>query len=313
MVADFNGTYHAILGRPALTKFIVVPHYSYLVLKMPTKHGVLTLRGNVYTAYTCEEIGFKVAKATDLSICMEQTLVTATKTPANHLEIPELQAPCKSIKSKDHKEIQLVDDDSSKTTLIGANLDPKYKDTLIRFLRDNISVFAWKPADMPGVPRHLIEHSLIVLKTAKPIKQKLRWFAHDKKEAIRVEVTWLLVVGFIKEVYHPEWLANPVLVHKKNNEWRMCVNYTDLNKHCPKDPFSLSCIDEVVDSTAGCELLSFLDCYSGYHQIALNKDDQIKTSFITPFGAYCYMTMPFRLKNARATYQRAIQNYLQTR
>ena len=87
----------------------------------------------------------------------------------------------------------------------------------------------------------------------------------------------------------------------------MCVDYTDLNKHCPKDPFGLPRIDKVVDSTAGCELLSFLDCYSGYHQISLKKEDQIKTSFITPFGAYCYTTMSFGLKNARATYQRAIQ------
>jgi hypothetical protein len=159
---------------------------------------------------------------------------------------------------------------------------------------------------MPGVPLHLIEHSLNVSKIARPIKQKLRWFTRDKKEVIRAEVTRLLAARFIKEVYHPDWLANSVLVRKKNNEWRMCVDYTDLNKHCPKDPFDLPRIDEVVDSTAGCELLSFLDCYSGYHQIALNKDDQIKTSFITPFDAYCYMTMSFGLKNAGATYQRAI-------
>jgi hypothetical protein len=86
-----------------------------------------------------------------------------------------------------------------------------------------------------------------------------------QKEVIRIEVTWLLAAGFIKEVYHPEWLANPVLVRKKNNEWRMCVDYTDLNKHCPKNPFGLPHIDEVVDSTAGYELLSFLDCYYGYH------------------------------------------------
>ena len=91
------------------------------------------------------------------------------------------------------------------------------------------------------------------------------------KEAIRVEIKQLLAAGFIKEVYHPEWLANPVLVQKKNKEWRMCVDYTDLNKHCPKDPFGLPQIDEVVDSTAGCELLSFLYCYSGYHQISLKK------------------------------------------
>ena len=78
-----------------------------------------------------------------------------------------------------------------------------------------MEVFAWKPSDMPGVPRNLIEHSLNVNNKAKPFKQKLRQFARDKKEAIRVEVTWLLAAGFIKEVYHPEWLANPVLVRKR--------------------------------------------------------------------------------------------------
>jgi hypothetical protein len=75
-------------------------------------------------------------------------------------------------------------------------------------------------------------------------------------------------------VYHSEWLANPVLVLKKNNnEWRMCVDYTDLNKHWPKDPFALLRIDNYIDSTAGCVLLSFLNCYSGYHQIALKEED----------------------------------------
>ena len=91
----------------------------------------------------------------------------------------------------------------------------------------------------------------------------------------------------------------------------MCVDYTDLNNHCPKDPFPLPCIDHVVDSMAGCVLLSFLDCYSGYHQIALKESDQEKTSFITPFGTYCYNTMTFGLKNAGATYQKAIQRCLQ--
>ena len=151
---------------------------------------------------------------------------------------------------------------------------------------------------MPGVPREKIEHSLNVSPTAEPINQKLRRFAPDKKEAIRVEIKQLLATGFIKEVYHPEWLANLVLIQKKNKEWRVCVDYSDLNKHCLKDPFGLPQIDEVVDSTAGCELLSFLNCYSSYHQISLKEDNQIKTSFITPFSAYCYTTMSFGLKNA---------------
>jgi hypothetical protein len=160
---------------------------------------------------------------------------------------------------------------------------------------------------MPGVPRELIEHSLNVHAQAVPKKQHLRRFPQDKHEAIKREIAKLLAAGFIKEVIHLEWVANPVLVKKKNNEWRMCVDYTDLNKHCPKDHFGLLRIDQVVDSTVGCVLLCFLDCYLGYHQITLKEEDQIKTAFITPFGTYAYKTMSFGLKNAEATYQHAIQ------
>ena len=115
---------------------------------------------------------------------------------------------------------------------------------------------------MPGVPTELIEHALKVDPKATPKKQRLQRFSPDKREAIKKELAKLLAAGFIKEVYHPDWLANPVLVQKtNNNEWRMCVNYTDLNKHCPKDPFGLPRIEQVIDSTVGCVLLSFLDCY----------------------------------------------------
>jgi hypothetical protein len=130
---------------------------------------------------------------------------------------------------------------------------------------------------MPGVPRELAEHKLNVYPQARPIRQKLHRFTPDKREAIRAELARLVAAGFIREVLHPEWLANPVLVLKKNKvDWRMCVDYTDLNKHCPKDPFGLPRIDQVVDSTAGCSVLSFLDCYSRYHQISLAKEDEEK-------------------------------------
>jgi hypothetical protein len=156
---------------------------------------------------------------------------------------------------------------------------------------------------MPGVPRRLIEHSLNVDPKATPKRQQLRRFTDDRWDAIKKELVKLLATDFIREVFHPEWLANPILVRKKNsNEWRMCVDYTDLNKHCPKDPFGLPRIDQVIDSMAGCDLLYFLDCYSGCHQIAIKEDDQEKTAFITPFGAYCYTTMSIRLKNVGATY-----------
>ena len=145
-------------------------------------------------------------------------------------------------------------------------------------------------------------HSLDVRAESKPVKQCLRRFAEEKRRAIGEEIHKLLVAGFIKEVFHLEWLANPILVKKKSGKWRMCVDYTSLNKACPKNPFQLPRINQIVDSTAGCETLSFLDAYSGYHQIKMKESDQLATSFITPFRMFCYVTMPFGLKNAGATY-----------
>ena len=116
---------------------------------------------------------------------------------------------------------------------------------------------------MPGVPREFAEHSLHVKPDAKPVKQPLHRFAEERRRAIGEEIARLLAAGFIMEVYHPDWLVNPVLVLKKNKMWCMCIDYTSLNKACPKDPFALPRIDQVIDSTAGCELLSFLDAYSG--------------------------------------------------
>ena len=121
------------------------------------------------------------------------------------------------------------------------------------------------------------------------------------------EVTKLLAARFIKEVYHSDWLANPVLVKKKTGKLRMCVDYNGLNKACPKDYFPLPHIDQIVDSTSGHDILSFLDAYSGYHQITMKEFDQLTTLFITPYGSYCYVTMPFGLKNAGATYQWCMQ------
>jgi hypothetical protein len=140
------------------------------------------------------------------------------------------------------------------------------------------------------------------------VQQRLRRFDEERRRAIGAELRKLLEAGFIKEVFHPTWLANFVLVKKKNGKWRMCVDYTSLNKACPKVPFPLPRIDQIVDSTAGCELLCFLDAYFGYHQIKMKEFDQLVTSFITPFGMYCYVTMPFGLRNAGATYQRCMQH-----
>ena len=105
---------------------------------------------------------------------------------------------------------------------------------------------------------------------------------------------------------YPDWLANPVVVKKKNGKWRVCVDFTDLNKACPKDSFPLPHIDRLVEATAGNELLSFMDAFSGYNQFMMNPDDREKTAFITDRGTYCYKVMPFGLKNTGASYQRLV-------
>ena len=135
------------------------------------------------------------------------------------------------------------------------------------------------------------------------MKQKLRHQGRERIEAAREEVERLLRSGFIKECKYSDWLSNVVLVKKSNGKWRMCVDFTDLNKACPKDDYPLPKIDRLVDSTAGHALLSFMDANAGYHQIPLATEDQPHTAFITNAGVYCYKVMPFGLKNAGATYQ----------
>jgi hypothetical protein len=147
---------------------------------------------------------------------------------------------------------------------------------------------------MPSIPREVTEHALEIRAGSKPVKQRLRRFDEEKRKVISEEIHKLLEAEFIKEVHHPEWLANPVLVKKKSGKWRMCVDYTSLNKACLKIPFPLPCIDQIIDSTVGYETLTFLDAYSGYHQIKM-ESNQLVTSFITPFSMYCYVTMPFGL------------------
>ena len=110
---------------------------------------------------------------------------------------------------------------------------------------------------------------------------------------------------------YPEWLANVVLVKKENGKWRLCIDFTDINRVCPKDSFPLPRIDLILDATAGHELLSFMDAFSGYNQISMDPDDQEKTSFVTVQGTYCYRVTLFGLKNAGATYQRLVNRMFQ--
>ncbi|XP_074376769.1 uncharacterized protein LOC141718283 [Apium graveolens] len=180
--------------------------------------------------------------------------------------------------TEDTIEIPVDEKDPSKVLRIGSQLAPRLKEGLSIFLLANLDVFAWSLSDMVGIDPEIMCHRLNI----------------DPKHK----------GGSIK--MKGQWLANPVLVKKPNGKWRTCVDFTDLNKACPKDSFPLPRIDQLVDATAGHALLSFMDAYSEYNQILIYEPDQEHTSFITDRGLYCYIGMPFGLINAGATYQRLV-------
>ena len=199
-------------------------------------------------------------------------------------------------------ETVVVGDDLEKFFQVGAQLPPQEKEELIEFLRRNIDVFACNAYEAPGVDSSFICHHLNVNPSVTPQKQPLRRSSKDHSDAVRDEVMNLKQAGAIKKVFYLEWLANTVVVKKKNGKWRVCKDFTDLNKTYLKDPFPMPRIDQLVDATVGHPRMSFLNAFQGYHQIPLALGDQEKIVFVTSTGNYHYKVMPFGLKNVRSTY-----------
>jgi hypothetical protein len=233
---------------------------------MPGPNGVLSFRGDLKHSYDCDAQAIRIASRVPVDLETEEIATLASQANPEDLELPTkkptILVPPKEV---DVMKIDLGTSDPSKTATISSHLPKEFKLALANFLWDNNDIFAWKLTDMPGVPRKLAEHIIDLNEGSKPVKQRLRRFSPNKKADIKKEIMKPLVAGFILEILHPDWLANPVLVQKDSNKWRMCVEYMNLNKYCPKDPFGLLCIDHIVDSTAGSTLLYFLNCYSGYH------------------------------------------------
>ncbi|CAA0822248.1 Unknown protein, partial [Striga hermonthica] len=192
-----------------------------------------------------------------------------------------------------------------KSLRIGSHLQEPLRSELISFLKDSSDVFAWKHEDMKGIDPG-VAHKLNLDRTVRPVVQKRRKLGPDRQKALEEEVNKLIDNKFINEARYPTWVSNPVLVKKSNELWRLCIDFSDLNKACPKDSYPLPHIDYMVDATSGHELMSFMDAYSGYNQIPMDPEDSEHTSFYSARGLYCYTMMPFGLKNAGATYQRLV-------
>ncbi|GAU51366.1 hypothetical protein TSUD_134070 [Trifolium subterraneum] len=195
-------------------------------------------------------------------------------------------------------------EDPTKGIKIGADLPDLVKRQLKACLRENAELFAWSAAEMPGIDPEVACHQLTIDPRASDVVLRRRKQSPEKAEAAQKAVKDLLEANFIVEAQYTTWLSNVVLVKKSNGKWRMWVDYTDLNRVCPKDAYPLPNIDKLVDNSSGFKLLSFMDAYSGYNQIKMAEIYKKKTAFMTETGNYYYNVMPFGLKNAGATYQR---------
>ena len=286
LIVDAPSSYNMLLGRPSLNAIKAIPSAYHMMIKFPTISGVGMVRGDQRVARECYSASLK-QKAVDNvymdELDMRDEVLTQPE-PSEELEPVSL------------------DDDPEHLAYIDSQLAEDLKGLLTQFLRQNKDLFAWKQADMGGIDPAVITHRLNASPSFKPIKKKRRSFVPERQKAINEEVGKLLQAGAIREVEYPEWLANVVLVKKENGKWRLCIDFTDINKACPKDSFPLPRIDLIVDAIASHELLNFVDAFSDYNQIIMDLDDQEKTSFVTEQGTYCYRVMPFGLKNAGATY-----------
>ena len=202
--------------------------------------------------------------------------------------------------------VNLGTEEVKREVKIGTSLSESTREELIDLLKEFVDVFAWSYQDMPGLDTDIVVHHLPLREECPPVKQKLRRVKPKMLLKIKEEVRKQLDAGFLEVSKYPEWVANIVPVPKKDGKVRMCVDYRDLNRASPKDNFPLPHIDTLEDNTAKHSLFSFMDGFFGYNQIKMASEDMEKTTFVTMWGTFCYKVMPFGLKNAGATYQRAM-------
>ncbi|GKA13541.1 reverse transcriptase domain-containing protein [Tanacetum coccineum] len=277
VVVTSPSPYNGIIGRPRVRKLQAVPSTAHEILKLPVEGGVITLKSSRLVPLEC----VLVSRPEETSQAPKPIMKERVKVAIN-LEYPE------------------------QTVMTDSTLTEEGRNKLCNLLQRNLDIFAWKPADMTGIPRHIAEHRLNVREGCSPVRQKKRGQSADRNQAIQEEVRKLMEAGIMKEVHYHDWLSNPMMVKKHDDSWRMCVDFKDLNKVCPKDGYPLPEIDWKVESLCGFPFKRFLDAYKGYHQIQMAKEYEEKTAFITSQEIFCYIKMPFGLRNVGATYQRLV-------
>ncbi|KAL5545378.1 hypothetical protein UlMin_005065 [Ulmus minor] len=279
VVVDCPSSYNVIIGRPTLNAIRAMTSTYHLLVKFPTVGGIGVLKGDQQESLDIYKAANRPSNVHRVNIIEAPGSEVATHPPAT-IMIGNIEVKLNQVRKFDElnlrepameqhgepveelEEIPLFENDLTKTCKIGSSLTGQLHTDLINFLRDHRDVFASSHEDMPSIDPKVIVHRLNIDPSFQPVKQKRRNFDAE----------------------------------------RVCVDFTDLNKACPKDNFPLPRIDQLVDAMAGHELLSFMDAYSGYNQIRMHQPDQEHTAFLTDQGLYCYKVMPFGLKNAGATY-----------
>nr|XP_027093663.1 uncharacterized protein LOC113714067 [Coffea arabica] len=255
-VVKQQSPYNVFLGRPALNALRAIPSTLHLSIKFLTPGGVAEVRGDPEVARVCYLTMLRgQEKMVAQTTCLEPYI------PGEEARQLGTEDEIEEFPLREYRPVLVI--------RIGALLPLEEKEGLKALLREYSQVFALTVEDMPEIPTDLAVHHLNVDPRFKPVKQKKRSFAPKRNEVIKNEVGKLLESKIILEVHYPTWLANPVLVKNEDQSWRMCVDFTDLNKACSKDCFPLPRIDRLVDSIVGFDVLCFLDAFKGYHQIEM--------------------------------------------
>ncbi|VFQ71635.1 unnamed protein product [Cuscuta campestris] len=248
LVVRLLGSHNLILGRPALEDLDSVTSVKYLSMKFPTDSGVGVCRGNQRLARLCYQKQTKKMDAHDLRV---DSIATAL--------LKEEEGRPRAEPAEDTEDVVIMEEQQEKKIKLGINISAELRTKIIQVLRENFVV-------LHGVSRicreskSLITHRLAVGSDAEPVKQRRRHLSKDQRDFVKKEVDMLQAAGHVKEIKYPTWLANVVLA-PKGQTFRMCVNYTDLNRACPMDPFPLPNIDQMIDETVGCEVMSFMDAF----------------------------------------------------
>nr|GEX47358.1 reverse transcriptase domain-containing protein [Tanacetum cinerariifolium] len=200
--------YNGIIERPGVRKIQAVPSTAHGMLKFPLTRGVLTLRSSKIIPIKCAAVSG-----------------------------PEGQPPAAHQAIEERIKVAINPYYPEQTIMIGSTITEEGRNKLCNLLQRNLDVFAWKPADMTGVPRHVAEYRLNIREGCPSVRQKRRSQEADRNQAIHEEVENLVDAGIMKEVHYHSWLSNPVMVKKHDDSWRMCVDFKDLNKACPKDGY----------------------------------------------------------------------------